>query len=151
MTASIYLGIVLIILVEKHYAFSSIIQAISIFVLTSGYLVPIVLRISQLRLESGMKPWIRPSGAEDDYMNRSLSNDMIGDVGFNVDESIKPIPNHPEDYFGKYYGERSTKMDAIQEKAKKPNCCSLIVAYLALSGVLLFYAAIIYGWIRRLF
>lgn len=143
--ALFYLAATCAILYLKPYVFSLILQFVSLFVLTSGYLVPTLLRISQIKLEAGLKLVRVQNNRDNSREDAMASRDLSFDKGYEVSptESNKISDN----YFQKFYGDKEKK--SVHPK-KDTNCSSLITPYLCLIGIVACYVVILLNPIRLL-
>lgn len=104
--------------------------------LVSGYLIPTLLRVSQVSLAAGLNPLFMPH-------SRSTSRD-VSDQDFSVDRGSidKPGSNKlkiEEDYFSGY-NNQFAKSSIIQNNAsrapRKSRYLALVIPYLSLIGSL---------------
>lgn len=144
--ALFYLAATSAILYLKPFVFSLILQVVSLFVLTSGYLVPTLLRISQIKLEADLK-FVRVQNNRDASQEEGMaSRDLSFDKG---DEASPAEPNKISDnYFQKFYGEKEKK--SVQPKKDQNVSCRLIIPYACLLGIVACYAVILLNPIRLL-
>ena len=97
-----YIAITGVILLLESYVFSTLVQAISLLVLTSGYAIPLLFRISQVNFEAGFRPLLFKTA------HREAERDTSGDISLPDNDLItdrSPDRGKIEgDYFKDYYG-----------------------------------------------
>ena len=129
------------------FAFSILLQAASLFILTSGYLIPTLLRISQLKLEAGLRHVDDQNKRESLQEEANLANDLSldkQDVGSPEEDKGKIRDN----YFTQFYGEKKEKESG---KKKNRNVRRLILPYTALFCCAACYVVIMLNPVRFLF
>ncbi len=144
--ALFYVLITGVILYFESFVYSLMLQVASLFVLTSGYAIPILFRISQVNLAAGLKPLL--------VFGNNLGegeNDASMDLSIHETDTYQSPTERGKiegDYFKDYYGEQKHK----QQKGlvKKKNYAGLFLPYIALLLVLLTYFAILFNPIRLL-
>ena len=131
-----------VILLLESYVFSTLVQAISLLVLTSGYAIPILFRISQVNFEAGFKPLIFKSA------NMQADADTSGDLSLPDNDLVSDrSPDRGKiegDFFKEYYGEPRKQT----VKTRKRALGGLILPYIGLLLVVASYFLILSNPIR---
>ena len=137
-----YIAVTGVILLLESYVFSTLVQAISLLVLTSGYAIPILFRISQVNFEAGFKPLIFKSA------NMQADADTSGDLSLPDNDLVSDrSPDRGKiegDFFKEYYGEPRKQT----VKTRKRALGGLILPYIGLLLVVASYFLILSNPIR---
>lgn len=131
----VYCGTAYAILYFNGYIFYALLQIVAGFVLISGFLIPALLRVSQVNLAAGFNPLFlsRFNQNNDEYEHNDLTLDRITD---NIPQ--QPKKRIEEDYFSEYSSKKDRSSMNELRSSRKRHYSTLVVPYLSLLGCLLF-------------
>jgi hypothetical protein len=143
-----YVGITILVLYLKSFIFSPIIQVIGFFALTSGYMIPLLLLISQRYTEAGMAPIFK--NEEENAAEESMDGPDLSFTNYNNipkgDSSKKAKKIVGGSYFKDYY-ETSSKQTSGNRKTKG-YIWLLVMPYLTVLLIITCYFLILYSPVR---